>query len=78
MFQSDNIWIEARQRQTKESFDRGYVTRAIGDNFGNGRSSFFPLYLYATPKAQVRLVRADPRAIGWAQAQSERGSKTVS
>jgi hypothetical protein len=40
-----NIWIEARQRQPMEAFDRGYVVRALADNFGNGLSSFFPLYL---------------------------------
>ena len=40
-----NVWIEARQKQTKENFDRGYITNALADNFGNGLSSFFPLYL---------------------------------
>ena len=48
-----NIWIEARQRQPMERFDRGYVLRAMADNFGNGLSNFFPLYLKAgtTPAA---------------------------
>ncbi len=40
-----NVWIEARQRQPMESFDRGYVVSVLADNFGNGLSSFFPLYL---------------------------------
>ncbi len=40
-----NVWIEARQKQTLECFDRGYVVRVLADNFGNGLSSFFPLYL---------------------------------
>ncbi|MCB1776011.1 MAG: N-6 DNA methylase [Candidatus Competibacteraceae bacterium] len=40
-----NIWLEARQKQPKDEFDRGFVTRVLGDNFGNGLSSFFPLYL---------------------------------
>lgn len=40
-----NIWLEARQHQTMARFDRGYVTRCLADNFGNGLSSFFPLYL---------------------------------
>ncbi len=40
-----NLWIEARQKQTMERFDRGYVIRVLGDNFGNGLSSFFPLFL---------------------------------
>jgi predicted helicase len=42
-----NIWIEARQRQPMEHFDRGYVVKVLADNFGNGLSSFFPLYLKA-------------------------------
>jgi len=42
---STNLFLEARQRQSKEDFDRGYVTRVLADNFGNGLSSFFPLYL---------------------------------
>ena len=40
-----NVWLEARQKQPKEAFDRGYVVRVLADNFGNGLSSFFPLYL---------------------------------
>ena len=40
-----NIWIEARQKQPMEDFDRGYVVRTLADNFGNGLSSFFPLYV---------------------------------
>lgn len=30
-----------------ERFDRGYVVRAMADNFGNGLSNFLPLYLKA-------------------------------
>ncbi len=44
----DNIWIEARQKQSKEIFNRGYVTSVLADNFGSGLSSFFPLYLAAS------------------------------
>jgi hypothetical protein len=40
---AENVWLEARQRQPKDVFDRGYVTRVLADNFGNGLSSFFPL-----------------------------------
>jgi hypothetical protein len=40
-----NLWIEARQKQAMAHFDRGYIVRALADNFGNGLSSFFPLYL---------------------------------
>jgi hypothetical protein len=44
-----NIWIEARQKQTMDAFDRGYFTRVLADNFGNGLSSFFPLWLKPNP-----------------------------
>jgi hypothetical protein len=36
-------FIEARQRQPMEVFDRGYVTGRLADNFGNGLSSYFPM-----------------------------------
>ena len=38
-----NVFLEARGRQPKDLFDRGYVTSALADNFGNGLSSYFPL-----------------------------------
>jgi len=41
-----NLWIEARQKQTMDAFDRGYVTSSLADNFGNGLSNFFPLLLH--------------------------------
>jgi hypothetical protein len=40
---SGNLWLEGRQRTPNDSFDRGYVTRVLSDNFGNGLSNFFPL-----------------------------------
>ena len=40
-----NVWIEARQRDNKDQFDRGTLTTVLADNFGAGLSSFFPLYL---------------------------------
>jgi len=45
---SENLWIEARQKQPMEHFDRGFVTRSFADNFGNGLSSYFPLNLNTT------------------------------
>ena len=59
-----NVWIEARQRQTMEQFDRGYFVRILADNFGNGFSNFFPLYLYATRQAQLGLFEADQVPLG--------------
>jgi hypothetical protein len=41
-----NFWIEARQKQPMDAFDRGYVTGSLADNFGNGLSNFFPLLLH--------------------------------
>ncbi len=38
------FWIEARQRESGDSFARGTVTRSVADNYGNGLSNFFPLY----------------------------------
>jgi len=37
-----SFWIEARQKQPMENFDRGYITRLLADNLGNGLSSYFP------------------------------------
>ncbi|KAB2924772.1 MAG: N-6 DNA methylase [Candidatus Contendobacter sp.] len=51
-----NIWLEARQRQSMDQFDRGFVTRVLGDNFGNGLSSFFPVYLKPQTKPQNSLL----------------------
>jgi len=42
-----NFYIEARQRQPMEKFDRGFVVKSLADNFGNGLSSFFPVLLVA-------------------------------
>ena len=41
----ENLWIEAREREAKEDFSRGTLVRHLADNFGNGLSSFFPLWL---------------------------------
>lgn len=43
---SGNVFIEARQHQTQDEFSRGCVSRVLTDNFGNGLSNFFPLYLH--------------------------------
>jgi len=42
-----NVWAEARQKQPMETFDRGYFVRVMADNFGNGLSNFFPLYVFS-------------------------------
>ena len=40
-----NLWIEARKHEAKEDFSRGTLVRDLADNFGNGMSSFFPVWL---------------------------------
>ena len=40
-----NVWLEAREREAKEDFSRGTFVRHLADNFGNGLSSFFPMWL---------------------------------
>ena len=40
-----NLWIEAREREAKEDFSRGTLVRDLADNFGNGLSSFFSIWL---------------------------------
>ena len=40
-----NMWLEAREREARDAFSRGTFLRHLGDNFGNGLSSFFPARL---------------------------------
>ena len=40
-----NLFIEARARETIEGFSRGTLVRGLADNFGNGFSNFFPLWI---------------------------------
>jgi hypothetical protein len=44
-----NVWVEARQKQPMEAFDRGGFVHHLADNLGNGLSSYFPLLLQAVP-----------------------------
>ncbi len=57
-----NIWIEARQKQPMEKFDRGFSVRSLADNLGNGLSSYFPLLL--KPKPQAGLLDLETEAAG--------------
>ena len=40
-----NMWFEVREREALEHFSRGTLVRGLADNFGNGFSNFFPLWL---------------------------------
>lgn len=35
-------WLEARQRESGDTFARGTIVSGLADNFGNGLSNFFP------------------------------------
>ena len=56
-----NLWIEARQKQTKGKFDRGYVTQALGDNMGNGLSNFFPMFVRRGVQSGALFAKDDGR-----------------
>jgi hypothetical protein len=58
-----NLWIEARQKQPMQRFDRGYVVDVLADNFGNGLSNYFPLYLRPTKKTLDLFSAAEPRPV---------------
>ena len=40
-----NMWVEARQRESRDFFSRGTLVRYLAGDFGNGRSHYFPAYL---------------------------------
>ncbi|MFN3324563.1 MAG: type ISP restriction/modification enzyme [Bryobacteraceae bacterium] len=63
-----NIWLEARQRQPMDAFDRGYLVKVLADNFGNGLSSFFPLIIRNSstlPGADQHVENLSPAADGY-------------
>ena len=41
----ENLWIEARHRESREIFSRGTLVRDLAGDFGNGRSHFFAAWL---------------------------------
>ena len=40
-----NVWLEVREREAREDYSRGTLVSHLADNFGNGLSSFFPVWL---------------------------------
>ena len=40
-----NSWLEIREKEARPEFSRGMLCRHLADNFGNGLSSFMPLWL---------------------------------
>ncbi|MDX9975869.1 MAG: type ISP restriction/modification enzyme, partial [FCB group bacterium] len=67
-----NIWIEARQKQAQDKFDRGFFTRQLADNFGNGLSNFFPLLLHADGSSLLERAGTRPNLSEAAAAYLER------
>ena len=55
-----NAWLEARQKQTMDNFDRGYFIKVLSDNFGNGLSNFFPMLLREDFDVSVSALRETP------------------
>lgn len=43
-----NLFLEARRRESVSDWSRGAVTSILADNFGNGFSNFFPMFLAST------------------------------
>ncbi len=41
-----NLFLEARRRESIADWSRGTVTSMLADNFGNGFSNFFPLFVW--------------------------------
>ena len=53
-----NMWLEAREREAKEDFSRGTLVYHLGDNFGSGLSSFFPMWLREDGVVKANLKQA--------------------
>ena len=61
-----NLWLEARERDAKEGFSRGTFVRHLADNFGNGLSNFFPVWL--RNDGGIETNTPDPRRVNLANA----------
>ena len=57
-----NLLIEARKQESLAVWSRGFATSGLVDNFGNGFSSFFPLYLRATDDGATNPLGLEPAA----------------
>ena len=69
-----NLWLEAREREAKEHFVRGTLVRNLADNFGNGLSSFFPIWLRLSDRAiELEDNAAPPQPNPKAEIHHERG-----
>ena len=55
-----NLFFECRKKISTDAFDRGCVFRALGDQMGNGTTSFFPMLLRAHHE-EGTLYEADER-----------------
>ncbi len=74
---SHTVWIEARQRESGESFCRGCIATGLADNFGNGLSSFFPAIVVESAGALLEAVEVRPNLTSGAESYlSQTGAKT--
>ena len=55
-----NLWLEARERETKEDFSRGIPVRFIADNLGNGLPATSPFGFAMTAWAAMMQAGAAP------------------
>jgi hypothetical protein len=54
---SNNLFLECRKRLPADEFNRGTIVRGLADNFGNGLSHFFPLYLHEHRRGNTEALR---------------------
>ena len=68
-----NLWVEVRQKESRDDFSRGTLSRVLADNFGNGLSSFFPAYLRDHGLGvKENVIQRSPNLSGAAQGYLER------
>lgn len=60
----ENVWMEARQRNPQETFDRGLVATSFADQIGNGMSAWFGLKVHGDGEPRVNLSKIAMEYVG--------------